>query len=135
MIRTGGSRLARSPRAAGDLRPRVLPRGIRRRAAGLRRPSGPALSSLARDRARPGAVGVESGLVGGISGAAVLPPGLRVPGRAPAARLRQRALGPDRVPGDRLARVPGAGADDLPGARPRAAERLARAAGRVRSAD
>src|SRR5215831_19701646 len=135
MIRAGGSRLAFSPRAAGVLRPRVLRRGVRLRAAGLRRPSRPALSSLARDRARAGAVGVESRVVGGISGTAVLPPGLRVPGRARATRLRQLALGRDRLPVDRLSRLPRARADDLPGARARAAERLARAAGRVRGAD
>src|SRR6266850_2100678 len=132
MIRTGGSRLAFSPRVARDLRPRLRHRGVRRRAAGLRRSSRPALSSLARDRARPGAVGVESGLVGGISGTAVLSAGLRLPGRGPAACLRQLAFGRDRVSGDRLDRVPGAGADDLPGARARARERLARAAGSVR---
>src|SRR5262249_40328860 len=133
MIRAGGSRLAFSPRAAGVLRPRVLRRGVRLRAAGLRRPSRPALSSLARDRPRAG--GVESRVVGGISGTAVLPPGLRVPGRARATRLRQLALGRDRLPVDRLSRLPRARADDLPGARARAAERLARAAGRVRGAD
>src|SRR6266850_1813786 len=132
MIRTGGSRLAFSPRVARDLRPGLRHRGVRRRTAGLRRPSRPALSSLARDRARPGAVGVESGLVGGISGTAVLSAGLRLPGRGPAACLRQLAFGRDRVSGDRLDRVPGAGADDLPGARARARERLARAAGSVR---
>src|SRR5215467_11235177 len=135
MIRAGGSRLAFSPRAAGVLRPRVLRRGVRFWAAGLRRSSRPALSSLARDRARPGAVGVESRVVGGISGAAVLSPGLRVPGRARAARVGELAFGRDRLPVARLSRLPGAGADDLSSARARAAKRLACAAGRVRGAD
>src|SRR5262249_29146003 len=135
MIRAGGSRLAFSPGTAGVVRPRVLRRGIRFRAARLRRPSRPALSSLARARARAGAVDVESRLVGGISGAAVLSPGLRVPGRLRAARVRELALGRDRLPVDRLPRLPGARTDDSPGPRARARERLARAAGRVRGAD
>src|SRR5262245_61952940 len=122
MIRAGGSRLAFSPRVAGALRPLVLRRGVRFRAAGLRRPSRPALSSLARARARAGAVGVESRVVDGISGTAVLPSGLRVPGCLRATRVRQLAVGRDRLPVDRLSRLPGARADDLPGPRARAAQ-------------
>src|SRR4029450_3012384 len=100
--------------------------------ARLRRSSRPALSPLARDRTRAGAVGVESGLVGRLSGAPVLPAGLRVPGRAPAARFRQFDPGGERVPDRRVDRLTAAGPDDLPGAGASAPERLALAPPRGR---
>src|SRR5437870_2343337 len=134
MIRTGGSRLAFSPGVAGALRARVRHRGVRFLTAGLRRSPRSALSPVARDRARSGAVGVESGLVGRISGASVLPARLRVPGRAHSARFRQLDPGRGGVPDDRVDRLPGAWADDVPGAHAGSPERLARAARRVRRA-
>src|SRR5438132_13892354 len=77
---------------------------------------------------------MESGLVGRLPGASVLPARLRIPGRAHSARFRQRDPGRGRVPDDRMDRVPGAWVDDLPGAHAGSPERLARAARCVRRA-
>src|SRR5437016_4933715 len=134
MIRTGGSRLAFSPGVAGALRARVRHRGVRFLTAGLRRSPRSALSPVARDPARAAAVGMESGLVGRLPGASVLPARLRIPGRAHSARFRQRDPGRGRVPDDRMDRVPGAWVDDLPGAHAGSPERLACAARCVRRA-
>src|SRR6266571_677788 len=135
MIRAGDSRLAFSPRVARRVWPRIRHGGARGLTARLRRSSRPALPPLACRHAWPGAVDVESGLVGGLSRAPVLSAGLRVRGRASSAGVRQRAIGLGRLPGARLARLPGARADSLPGTRAPSPERLARAAGRVRRYD
>src|SRR3989454_979330 len=135
MIRPGDSRLAFPPRVTRRVWPRVRHGGARRLTARRRRSSRPALPPLACRHAWAGTVGVESGLVGGLSRAPVLSAGLRVRGRASSAGVRQRAIGLRRLPGTRLDRLPGARADGLPGTRAPSLERLARASERVRRPD
>src|SRR5438445_12603339 len=129
MIRCGGSRPAFPARAAGLVWTRLRHGGARRRAARLRRSPRSALSALARRHARAGAVGVESGLVGGLSRAPVLSAGPRVRGSAPPLGVLHRAVRARLVPPPRLDRVSGAGTDDLLRARTRPPEWLARPAG------
>src|SRR5258705_15111 len=131
MIRCGGSRPSFSPRVARVLRARFRRRGARRRAPRLRRSSRAALPALARRHARAGAVGLESGLVGGLSRATVLPARRRLRGSAPSPGVLHDALGAGVVPLARLDRLPGAGADRVPGARSNSRKRLARPAGRL----
>src|SRR5687768_4584232 len=64
--------LAGAAPLAARFRRRVRGEHLRRLDARLRRSSGPALSGLARDDQRPGAVGVEPRLVGRLSRAAIL---------------------------------------------------------------
>src|SRR4030095_6001661 len=130
MIRSRGSRPACSPRAVGVVRTRIRCRGARRDAPRLRRSSRAALPALARRHARSGAVGVEPGLVGGLSGAPVLPARRRLRGSAPAPGVLHGALGAGVVPRARLDRLPGAGPDRVPGARANSRKRLARPARR-----
>src|SRR2546428_6912087 len=125
MIRCGGSRPAFPARAAGLVWTRLRHGGARRRAARLRRSPRSALSALARRHARAGAVGVESGLVGGLSRAPVLSAGPRVRGSAPPLGVLHRAVRAGLVPRARLDRVSGAGTDDLLRARARPPEWLA----------
>src|SRR5881296_1803855 len=135
MIPCGGSRPAFPPRVARLVWTPLRRGGARPLALWLRRSPRPALPPLARRHARAGAVGVEPGLVGGLSRAAVLSAGLRVRGRAPPPRVLRRAVGLGCLSGARLDGVPRAGADGLPGARARVGQRLAGAAARVRRAD
>src|SRR5206468_213552 len=131
MIRCGGSRPSFSPRVARVLRARFRRRGARRGAPRLRRSSRAALPALARRHARAGALGVESGLVGGLSRATVLPARRRLRGSARSPGVLHDALGVGVVPRARLDRLPGAGADRVPGARSNSRKRLARPAGRL----
>src|SRR5213083_2560471 len=115
--------LRASARAAARLR-RGVRRGVARRLdARLRRPSRPALSRLARDELRPGAVGVGPRLVGGLSGAAVLSARVRVPRRAPRVADHGRSRRRDGLPGAALARLSPARSHDV--RRARAADRPA----------
>src|SRR2546422_107162 len=126
--------LRASARAAARLR-RGVRRGVARRLdARLRRPSRPALSPLARDELRPGAVGVGPRLVGGLSGAAVLSARFRVPRRAPRVGDHGRSRRRDGLPGAALARLSPARSHDV--RRARAADRpaLARAGRGLRRA-
>src|SRR3989442_264213 len=126
--------LRASARAAARLR-RGVRRGVARRLdARLRRPSRPALSRLARDELRPGAVGVGPRLVGGLSGAAVLSARVRVPRRAPRVADHGRSRRGDGLPRPALARLSPARSHDV--RRARAADRpaLARAARGLRRA-
>src|SRR5438093_1399055 len=126
--------LRASARAAARLR-RGVRRGVARRLdARLRRPSRPALSRLARDELRPGAVGVGPRLVGGLSGAAVLSARVRVPRRALRVADHGRSRRRDGLPGAALARLSPARSHDV--RRARAADRpaLARAARGLRRA-
>ena len=82
---------------------------------------GPALSSRSRHHARAGAVALESGLVGRISGAAVLSARLRLARRAHPLTVGRRASSRGRdLPDPRLARLPAAGRGGLRAAAPRA---------------
>src|SRR3989442_6621331 len=106
MIPCGGSRPAFSPRVARLVWAPLRRGGARRLALRLRRSPRPALPPLARRHARAGAVGVEPGLVGGLSRAAVLPAGLRVRGSAPLPRVLRRAVGLGCPSGARLVGIP-----------------------------
>src|SRR3989441_324490 len=126
--------LRASARAAARLR-RGVRRGVARRLdARLRRPSRPALSGLARDELRPGAVGVGPRLVGGLSGAAVLSARFRVPRRAPRVGDHGRSRRRDGLPGAALARLSPARSHDVRRARAVDRPALARAGRGLRRA-
>src|SRR5215813_10662870 len=131
MIRSGGSRPGSSLRAAGVVRTRIRYRGARRDAPRVRRSSRAALPALARGRPRAGAVGVEPGLVGGLSGAPVLSARRRLRGSALAPGVLYDTLVAGVLPRTRLDRLPGAGPDSVPGARANSRKRLAGPARRL----